>query len=483
MDIHGLAKAMAFSCLQQWKCSSLLVTTPSITNHSNRRRVGNAIVALGDPFVLELAEKLEESASSSSIKNKSLHRLRETCTEEVFQRQWPSAKDEAFRFTDVKFLKESKIQVSEPLSAPLELQGLEDGRPEAYTIMLIDGLLSASHSHTAGLPHGVFVGSLSSLPADYALPTLEAADGGDLFSSLNGIGTPDLGVVIVPEGCKLERPLHVVYYSQQGGENLQSLCVSNPRLVVVLEKGAEMEIVEEFRGAANKSYWTNSVLHVSLEEKAKLCHSFVQLQNPCAVHMKWTFIQQGTLSSYKLVETSSGGRLSRHNLQIQQLGPDTVTEVSTFHLAGENQTQDLHSKIILNHPRGYSRQLHKCIATHSSAHAVFDGNVKVNRHAQLTDAGQLSRSLLLAPRATVNVKPNLQIVADDVKCSHGAAISDLEEDQLFYFQARGVDAQTARNALVFSFGAEVMERFPDKYLRNKVENDVKVLLAAAGAIH
>lgn len=477
-----MATAMAYS-LQQWKCNPLLLRPPTLTHQSSsRRKVGNAIVALGDPFVLELAEKLEESASSNNIKNKSLHRLRETCTEEVFRRQWPSAKDESFRFTDVKFLKQSNIQVSEPLNSPLDLQGLENGRPGAYTILLIDGLLSTSHSHTAGLPHGVFVGSVSSLPDDYALPPLEAVDGGDLFSSLNGIGSPDLGVVIVPEGCKLERPLHVVYYSQQGGEDLQSLCVSNPRLVVVLGKGAEMEIVEEFRGAANKSYWTNSVLHVSLEEKAKLCHSFVQLQNPCAVHMKWTFVQQGTLSSYKLVETSSGGRLSRHNLQIQQLGPDTVTEVSTFHLAGENQTQDLHSKIILNHPRGYSRQLHKCIVTHPSAHAVFDGNVKVNRHAQLTDAGQLSRSLLLAPRATVNVKPNLQIVADDVKCSHGAAISDLEEDQLFYFQARGVDVQTARNALVFSFGAEVMERFPDKYLRKKVENDVKGLLAATGAI-
>ena len=88
---------------------------------------------------------------------------------------------------------------------------------------------------------------------------------------------------------------------------------------------------------------------------------------------------QGTLSNYKLVETSSGGRLSRHNLHIQQLGPDTVKEVSTFHLAGENQTQDLHSKIILNHPRGYSRKLHKCIVTHSSSHVIFDGNVKVNR--------------------------------------------------------------------------------------------------------
>lgn len=98
------------------------------------------------------------------------------------------------------------------------------------------------------------------------------------------------------------------------------------------------------------------------------------------------------------------------------------------------------------------------------------------REAQQTDAGQLTRTLLLEPRATVNVKPNLQIIADDVKCSHGAAISDLEENQLFYFQARGVDLQAARKALIFSFAAEVIERFPNPSIQKKAESHVKKLL-------
>jgi Fe-S cluster assembly protein SufD len=104
------------------------------------------------------------------------------------------------------------------------------------------------------------------------------------------------------------------------------------------------------------------------------------------------------------------------------------------------------------------------------------------RYAQQTDAGQLSKSLLLAPRATVNVKPNLQIIADDVKCSHGAAISDLEEEQLFYFRARGIDAETARSALVFSFGAEVLQHLSYESLRKRVEALVKGSLAAEGLI-
>lgn len=112
---------------------------------------------------------------------------------------------------------------------------------------------------------------------------------------------------------------------------------------------------------------------------------------------------------------------------------------------------------MLDHPNGKANQLHKCIAAHSSARGVFDGNVQVNKLAQQTDAKQLSRNLLLVPRATVSVKPNLQIVADDVKCTHGCTVSDLEEDELFYFLSRGIDAETARQALVYSFGLEVVQ--------------------------
>lgn len=108
---------------------------------------------------------------------------------------------------------------------------------------------------------------------------------------------------------------------------------------------------------------------------------------------------------------------------------------------------------------------------------IIIDNSAFHRFAQQTDAGQLTRSLLLAPRATANVKPNLQIVADDVKCSHGAAISDLEEDQLFYFRARGIDLQTARDALVYSFGAEVFDRIPFESFRKSVSSHVREVLA------
>lgn len=332
------------------------------------------------------------------------------------------------------------------------------------------------------LPSGVFVGSLSELSQESIFKRvcelICGLDEGDLFWSINGIGAPDVTVVYVPAGCKVENPICLRYVSvESGDEGSKKLPVSNPRVFVLVESGGEVGIVEEFRGNdEKKSYWTNSVLEVVVEEGGKVRHSYIQNQSINAAHIKWTSVRQESASTYELVEVSSGGKLSRHNVHIQQLGPETVTELSTLHLSVYDQTQDLHSRLILDHPRGYSRQLHKCIVAHSQGQAVFDGNVKVNRFAQQTDAGQLTRSLLLEPRATVNVKPNLQIIADDVKCSHGAAISDLEESQLFYFLARGINLETARRALLFSFGAEVVERLPHSSLRKEVESHIRELL-------
>lgn len=338
-----------------------------------------------------------------------------------------------------------------------------------------------SLSCLSGLPDGVFVGSLSKLSSEAAMKRVSeyvANFDGDLFWSLNGVGAPDLVVVYVPEGCQVESPLHLRYYSMKGTDvGSNSLPISNPRVLVLVEKGGELGIVEEYVGGeGDKCYWTNSVLEVAIGEGATLSHSYIQTQSLGAAHIKWTSIRQESASTYKLVELSSGGKLSRHNLHIQQVGPDTLTEMSTLHLSIDDQTQDLHSRLILDHPRGCSRQLHKCIVAHARGQAVFDGNVRVNRYAQQTDAGQLTRSLLLVPQATVNLKPNLQIIADDVKCSHGAAISDLEDDQLFYFRARGIDLETARKALIFSFGAEVIERIPSASLRDKAKNHIAELL-------
>ncbi|XP_027084634.1 protein ABCI7, chloroplastic-like [Coffea arabica] len=438
--------------------------------------------ALSDPYVLQLAETLEDSIPSAS--SSPLQKIRDSSSESLLSTPWPTRKDEPFRFTDTSFIKNSKIL---PIGSPSQ-QNFTSLIDTAETLLpnlsIVDGFAVNSLSLLSDLPNGVYVGGLSTLNSEAILKRVSeyvSSFQGDLFWSLNGVGAPDLILVYVPEDCQVEKPLHLRYFSVEGSEKVsKSLPLSNPRVLVLVEKGGEIGIVEEYVGGdGDKCYWTNSVVDVVVGEGAKVSHSYIQTQSLNAVHIKWTSVRQESASTYELIELSTGGKLSRHNVHVQQYGPETSTELSTFHLSFGAQMQDLHSRLILDHPRGFSRQLHKCIVAHSSGQAVFDGNIQVNRFAQQTDAGQLTRSLLLEPRATVNVKPNLQIIADDVKCSHGAAISDLEEDQLFYFQARGVDIETARKALIFSFAAEVTARYPDSSIRKRVENHIRKLVHPA----
>ncbi|XP_010540775.1 PREDICTED: protein ABCI7, chloroplastic-like [Tarenaya hassleriana] len=459
---------------------------PKANGRPNTKKLSVRIQAsFSDPFVLQLAESLEDSLSacpSSSLSSSSLplQRIRDSSAEALLSTPWPSRRDEPFRFTDTSFIRHSQI---EPVSTKQRNSKiLEDlTETEFPNVVIIDGFVASFSVDPSDFPDGVYVGSFTGLPDEISGRVSEFIgdfDSGDLFWSINGMGAPDLTVIYVPVGCRVENPILLRYFAGETGD-LQSkrLPVSNPRVFVLVEGGGEVGIVEEFVGIdENGFYWANPVLEVVVRERAKVRHTYLQRESMAAAHIKWTSVRQERESSYELVEVSTGGRLGRHNVNVQQLGPETVTELTTFHLCIDEQTLDLHSRIVLDHPRGCSRQLHKCIVAHPSGQAVFDGNVKVNKYAQQTDAGQLTRSLLLEKRATVNVKPNLQIIADDVKCSHGAAISDLEDDLLFYFRARGIDLDTARGALLLSFASEVIESLPYNEIRDQVEGHVKGLL-------
>jgi Fe-S cluster assembly protein SufD len=154
-----------------------------------------------------------------------------------------------------------------------------------------------------------------------------------------------------------------------------------------------------------------------------------------------------------------GGKIARHHLEIYQTGEQTETYLNGLTMIRGQQLSDTHSSIALTHPYGMTRQLHKCIVD-DRAHAVFNGKVFVPQAAQQTDAGQLNRNLLLSPKARVDTKPELEIVADNVKCTHGATVSQLDADEIFYLQSRGIDATSAERLLVYAFAYEVLDKLP-----------------------
>lgn len=221
-------------------------------------------------------------------------------------------------------------------------------------------------------------------------------------------------------------------------------------------------------GARPPSRLSLPVLEVSLDDGARLAHSVVSLLHPSAAEMRSTVVDQATSSTYALVECRLGGSMVRHEADVLQLGPATHTRLRHLHVAGHGSLHEARTRLELRHPDGTADQLHKAVVASDRGKGVFDGAVAVGRLAQRTDAAQLTRALLLAPKATFHAKPNLRIVADDVKCTHGASVADLDPDGSFYLRTRGVDAKTARGMLVRAFAAEIVEELGETDVVNRV---------------
>jgi len=316
----------------------------------------------------------------------------------------------------------------------------------------------------------------------------------EVFASLNAAALRDVVVLMVDEGAQIEQPVHLVYATSASNDE-GALSLSAPRCVVTVGEGGQMTLVESFVSldkewkGTNGGYLCTSVGLVSLADNAKLDHAIIQTHNKGAtdkkaaagktVHLRRTQVNQARASSYKVTEADIGASLSRHDLRIKQLGPETSTQINTFTISGDSQLHDLHSCLVLDHPDGFCEQKHKCIVSSASGRGVFDGNIQVNKAAQQTDAGQLTRTLLLEPQATINVRPNLQIIADNVKCAHGATVCDLDEEEVFYLMSRGIKREDARKTLIVSFAADIIKELPAEDVRERVSSIVRSELADA----
>ena len=310
---------------------------------------------------------------------------------------------------------------------------------------------------------------------------LGAASGsrGGVFAQLNSAGAPDAAVVDVPAGVAAAGPLHILYLSSPA-DGEAGTATSCPRCLIRLGDGARLEVVEEFAalgGTDEGSYFVNAVTEIELGVGAELRLTYVGDDAPRATHIKGTYVNQAEDSNFSLLEARVGGSLSRHELDIDQQGPATQTRMRHLLLAGDGQLHDLHSHLELAHVEGEADQLHKCIATHPSSRGVFDGSVNVGQQAQQTDAGQLTKNLLLSKGATVNAKPNLKIIADDVACTHGCTVAALDAEQIFYMKQRGISEEAANSTLVQAFSNEILMEIPFPALEKRVSGAVSQSLA------
>ena len=381
----------------------------------------------------------------------------------------PTTRDEDWRFTDLTPL--TRIRFGKPAATAVPpLSDVEPWfLPEATArLVFVDGRYAPQWSKpTSG---GIHVSTLASAlrgPSGTMDDTLArlARFEGRVFTALNTAHLHDGAYVRAAKDAGEGSVVHVVFISTQPET------VSYPRCLIELESGAQCTLVEDYLSLGAGAAFANAVTEITVAPNARLRHVRLQRQNRESYHIAHCAVSLANDAAYVSQSVTLGARISRYDLEVVQNGEGAEATMDGLALISGRQLADTHTTMDHATPHGRSRQLHKTI-TGGGAHAVFNGKVVVRPDAQLIDSAQESRNLLLSDKARVDTKPQLEIYADDVKCSHGATVGQLELDQLFYLRSRGLTDALARSLLTYAFGAQVIERIPVPSVVRELERAV-----------
>ncbi|MEP0868327.1 Fe-S cluster assembly protein SufD [Trichocoleus desertorum AS-A10] len=418
--------------------------------------------------LLKLAQSTEVKVSDRLLE------LRSQAAALLQEQTFPTTRNEEWRYTDLSPLLHVELAVGDRSLAVSAEAFQAFALPEAAEsrLVFVNGVYAPELSAIANLPGTIFVGNLATLPEELKARSqnyLAKQPGAEeVFTALNTAGLSDAAIVWIPKNQEVETPIHLLFVSTASDRPI----LSQPRCLVVAEMGSSVTLVEDYVTVGEGAYFTNPVTEIWVEQNAQVSHTRIQRDNQTAFHIGKTAVSQARDSRYTCNAVSFGAKLSRHNLEVFQTGEQTETNLNGLTLVGGGQLGDTHSTIAYTQPHGSSRQLHKTIVD-GQARAVFNGKVFVPKLAQLTDAGQLNRNLLLSPKARVDTKPQLEITADNVKCSHGATVGQIDPDEIFYLQSRGLDQASARQLLVYAFAIEIIDQIPVASVRDRLSQLVK----------
>src|SRR5439155_1493343 len=268
----------------------------------------------------------------------------------------------------------------------------------------------------------------------------------------------------LPRGAVVEEPIELLYVATTPGEGT----VAHPRNLIVAGVNSQATLVETYLGLEDNVYFTNAVTEIVLGENAVLDHYKVQRESTEAFHVATTQVHHDRRSNFKSLYVALGGGLVRNEVRATLDAEGCECTLNGLYLATGTQHIDNHTVIDHAQPHCASHELYKGILD-GNAHGVFNGKIFVREDAQKTDAKQTNQTLLLSEDATINTKPQLEIFADDVKCTHGATVGQLSADALFYLRSRGLGLQEARSLLTFAFANDIIERIQVEPLRARLE--------------
>ncbi|MEM1179050.1 MAG: Fe-S cluster assembly protein SufD [Acidobacteriota bacterium] len=373
---------------------------------------------------------------------------------------FPTKRDEEWRFTNV-----TPVGRLEARRAGGERHGLDASKLEPFLVdetqdlVFVNGRFDAELSEAGDLPEGVFAGSLAQALREMPETVLahlgqHARLDDNPFVALNTAHIEDGAFVYVPRGVRVERPLHLLFVGTAGDE----ATVSYPRNLIVVEQSAELTVLESYAGFSGDRYFTCPVTEIVGGDNSVIDHYRLGEESVDAFHLATLEIALGRDANHFTHSVNWGGAIVRNDIRAYLGGEGIHCTLNGLYLGRGKQLVDHHMWVDHAMPHCHSYELFKGVLEDSSK-AVFNGRIKVHEDAQKTDAKQSSQHLLLSKSAIAQSNPQLEIFADDVKCTHGSTTGHLDDEAVFYLRSRGIGEDAARSLLTYAFAAEVLEEF------------------------
>jgi Fe-S cluster assembly protein SufD len=375
---------------------------------------------------------------------------------------FPSLKDEDWRFTNPAPIAKLPFKpVFESSSGGVPSKTLDQfafGQLDAIRLTFINGHFNRELSSTAYPQEGVKIKSLAAALAEDA-DLLEkhlgryAQEAGNSFSALNTAFFQDGGFVYLSPGKVVERPILLTFITTAA----QTGATISPRNLIVAERNSRASVIESYVSTVDSAYFTNAVTELVVDERASLEHCKFQNESLSAFHLAAIHARLGRDSRLLAHSIATGARLSRNNIRTTLAAEGVECILNGLYLTRDDQLADHHMIVEHAQPRCNSHEYYNGILDGRSK-GVFHGRILVRQPAQKTDAKQTNKNLLLSDDATADTKPQLEIYADDVKCTHGATIGQLNDESIFYLRTRGIGTERARAMLIHAFAGEIIDR-------------------------
>jgi len=412
-------------------------------------------------FLHRLSKHSPESENWAGIRENSFQKLNTT--------NFPHKRIEEWRFIDLKpFTRTDFVPFSEAGTLPAaDIEQYYIPESDRSRLVFINGTYQEKYSSIGGLGNGVTFGNL----ADYA--DHEATEEylnklvnyeNDIFVPFNGLMFEDGAFIHLEKGAKAEAPIQILNLYTDSKQAF----IATPRMLVVAEEESDVTIIEDHIGLSENEYMTIPVCEVKAKQKAHIHHVRIQRDSRSALHVSRPIAYVEKNAEYHSYTITLGAKLSRNEPRVVQEDEEVDFTLDGLVLIDGDQIADTHSVMDHRFSHANSHQLHK-VVVNGKAHSIFNGKIFVRRDAQKIDSFQENRNLLLSEDGLVNTKPQLEIFADDVLCSHGATIGQLDPEEVFYLQSRGMTEEKAKEVLTYAFALETIENM-------KVESVHKLLI-------